>query len=388
MRDRVLLIDDEPNLRMILEATLQRGGYEVQAFESFASAKLALDTQDFDVVITDLQMPESSGMDVLGYCRQYSPDLPVILITAFGTVERAVTAMQLGAFDFILKPFQNEELFRILTQATESRIRRRREPATDLMSAVGVGPVPIPLFGSSPPAQALREEVDRISRAGGSVLLMGEIGTGKRSVAREIHRRSNRARGPFIQIHAEAIPPVFQATELFGVEKGADPAHFFSKPGALELATGGTVFLEDVDALTPEVQNRLFTALEDECFSRVGGMRRFPLDCRIITTSSRDFDTLIRDSRFHVELHYQLSSEVLFLKPLRDRREDLVSDFVPFFIERAARKRGIPAPRCSPKAQEWLLARDWPGNLGELERKVFQAVNRCDSGVLEPAHFV
>ena len=388
MRDRVLVIDDEPNLRMILEATLKRGGYEVQAFESFSAAKLSLDTQDFDVVITDLQMPDASGMDVLSYCRQYSPDLPVILITAFGTVERAVSAMQMGAFDFILKPFQNEELFRVLSKATESRIRRRSEPASDLMSAVGVGPVPIPLFGASLSAAGLRDEVDRISRGGGSVLLLGEVGTGKRSIAYEIHRRSNRARGPFIQIHAEAIPPVFQGTELFGVEKGADPAHFFSKPGALELAAGGTLLIEDLDALSPEVQSRFFTAMDDDFFSRVGGMRRFPIDCRIMTTSSRDFDAWVRDSRFHVELYYKLSSEVLSLKPLRERKEDIQSDFALFFIERAARKRGIPSPHCSPRAMAWLMARDWPGNLGELERKIFQAVNRCDSGTLEPAHFV
>lgn len=164
MRDRILLIDDEANLRMILEATLQRGGFDVQAFESFTAAKLALDTQDFDVVLTDLQMPEASGMEVLAYCRSYSPDLPVILITAFGTVERAVSAMQMGAFDFILKPFQNDELFRVLSKATESRIRRRREPASDLMSALGVGPVPIPLFGASRVAGMLREGVERASR--------------------------------------------------------------------------------------------------------------------------------------------------------------------------------------------------------------------------------
>jgi DNA-binding NtrC family response regulator len=387
MRDRILLIDDEANLRMILEATLQRGGYEVLAFESFAAAKLALDTQDFDVVLTDLQMPEASGMEVLTYCRQYSPDLPVILITAFGTVERAVSAMQLGAFDFILKPFQNEELFRVLSKATESRIRRRREPASDLMSAVGVGPVPIPLFGASTVAGLLRDGVERASRGGGPVLLLGEVGTGKRSVAWEIHRRSNRSRGPFIQVHAEAIPPVFQATELFGVEKGADPAHFFSKPGALELASGGTLLLEDVDVLAPDVQNRLFTALEDDFFSRVGGVRRFPVDCRIITTSSKDFDLLVRESRFHVELSYKLGPEVISLRPLRERKGDLSSDFVPFFIERAARKRGIPAPRCSPAALEWLLDREWAGNLGELERTLFQAVNRCNSGVLELVHF-
>ncbi|NDG84726.1 MAG: sigma-54-dependent Fis family transcriptional regulator [Proteobacteria bacterium] len=383
MRDKILILDDEPNLRRILEETLNRKGYEVWAFESFEAAKNTLDTEAIDVVITDLQMPGASGMDVLAYCRQYSPDLPVVMITAFGTVERAVAAMRAGAFDFVLKPFNNDELFRTLLKAAESRIRRKREPALELMSAAGVGPVPIPLFGKSAEAANFREEVERASRTGVPALLTGGVGTGKRSVAREIHRKSDRAREPFIQLNCEAVPPVFQLTELFGVEKGAGPMHLFSKPGIFELAQGGTVFIEEIDALSIEAQNALFTALENEFFTRVGGVQSHPMDARILTTSSRDLDAAMKRGEFHVELYYKLSVLPLHLRALRERKEDLASDFIPYFIERSCTQRGIPVVACSPASMSWLLSQEWPGNLGELERTIHQAVTRCDGKTLD-----
>ncbi|MBU6153469.1 MAG: sigma-54 dependent transcriptional regulator [Bdellovibrionales bacterium] len=386
MRDKILVIDDETNLRKILEATLIRAGYEVLSHEGFDSAKLSLNTEAVDVVITDLQMPGASGMDVLNYCKQYAPDLPVVMITAFGTIEKAVAAMQAGAFDFVLKPFQNEELFRIIEKAIQSRIRRRREPATEMMSAVGVGAVPIPLFGRSEEAVAFRAEVERISKSAGPVLMTGEIGTGKRSVAREIHRKSDRSRGPFIQINLDAIPPVFQEAELFGVEKGATPLSFFTKPGAFELAQGGILFLEEIDSLSIEAQNRFFVALEMEYFTRTGGVNRIPMEFRIIATSSRDPGVAFREGSFHIELQQRLSTEILGFAPLRNRREDLISDFIPYFIEKASRVRGIPAPKCSETVLQELSAREWRGNLGELERVITRAINRCDGNILD-LHF-
>jgi DNA-binding NtrC family response regulator len=384
MRDKILVIDDEPNLRKILEATLTRGGYEVLAFESFDSARISLNTEAVDVVITDLQMPGTSGMEVLNYCKQYAPDLPVILITAFGTVERAVAAMHAGAFDFVLKPFQNEELFRILEKAIQSRIRRRREPASEMMSAVGLGAVPLPLFGRSPGAIAFRREVERISRSAGPVLMTGEVGTGKRSVAREIHRKSDRARGPFIQINLDAIPPVFHLVELFGVEKGATPMSMFTKPGVFELAQGGVLFLEEIESLSMEAQNRFFSAIESEYFTREGGVKRFPMDFRIISTSSRGPEQgPLEKGACHPELLDHLGTETLEFVPLRERGEDLAGEFIPYFVEKAARKKGVPAPKCAPALLEALRRREWRGNLGELEKVITRAINRCEGPVLD-----
>ena len=376
MQDKVLIIDDEINLRMILEALLKREGYDAISFESFEAAKNALDTEDFDLVLTDLQMPGASGMDVLDYCRTYAPDVPVVMITAFGTVERAVAALKAGAFDFVLKPFENSELFRIVEKACRSRKFLQREPALEIMSAVGVGPVPVPLFGQCASTRKLRDDVERISVGGGNVFITGEVGTGKRSIAYEIHRKSDRSRGPFIQLACNALPPIFQITELMGVEKGATPMNHFSKPGSFELAQGGTLFLEEVDALSVEAQNAFFNALEIECFSRVGGIRKIPFDFRIIATSSRDVNLLVKEGQFHVELYFKLSGSVLELKPLRERNADIETDLLPYFLGRASRKKGVPAMTCSREAMDWFLGQEWKGNLGELERKVQHAVDR------------
>ena len=380
MRDKVLILEDEANLRTILQATLERAGYDAVAFGGFEEAKTLLDTEDLAAVLTDLQMPGKDGMEVLQYCRQYTPDLPVILLTAYGTVERAVSALKAGAFDFVLKPFDQAELLRTLEKACQNRRFRRREPALEIMSAVGIGPVPVPLFGRSASTVRLKEEVDRIAKTDSSVLMLGEVGTGKRSVAFEIHRKSDRARHSFIQIACGALPPVFQPTELFGVEKGASPVNLFSKPGVFELAQGGTVFLEEIDALSVEAQNALFNALEAECFSRVGGVRVFPLDFRIIATSSRDLSDAVREGTFHVELYYKLSASILELQPLRERVADISTDLLPYFLGRACGKKGIPVLEIEPEASAWLEAQPWPGNLGQLERALQRAVDSARNG--------
>ncbi len=385
MRDKILVIDDEPNLRTVIETMLARAGYEVFCFESFESAKSTLNTEDLDIVLTDLQMPVHTGMDVLAYCKQYTPDLPVVLITAFGTVERAVSALKAGAFDFILKPFDQNEMFRVIEKAIQSRKRRGREPALEMVSAVGVGPVPVPLFGNNPNTQALRLQIDQLGKTGSPCLIYGEVGTGKRSIAYEIHRHSDRARGPFIQLNADAVPPIFQTTEIMGMEKGATPVSFFSKPGSMELAQGGTLLLEEIHTLNPDAQNALFSALENEFFTRVGGLKKFPLDLRVIATSGKDLSQMVKDGSFHVELFYKLSVGEMILRPLRERLDDLESHFVPYFLERACSKRGIPLLTCSADAMDWLKQQTWSGNLGELERKMSQAVDRAHGNHITPA---
>ncbi len=383
MRDKILVLDDEANLRMILEATLTRGGYDVLSFESFESAKTTLDTEEIAVVLTDLQMPNFSGMEVLNYCQQFAPDVPVIMITAFGTVERAVLALKSGAFDFVLKPFESGELFRTIEKACQSRRIRKREPALEIMSAVGVGPVPVPLFGQCASTRTLRDDVERISRLESPLLILGEVGTGKRSIAYEIHRKSDRARHPFVQISCNTIPPIFQITELMGVEKGASPVNLFSKPGSFELAQGGTLFIEEIDTLSIDAQNAMFTALENESFTRVGGVRKFPLDFRIIATSSRNISDAVKKGSFHVELFYKLSADVLDLKSLRDRTEDIRSDLVPYFLSRACQKKGVPTLECSEEVMTWFQNQEWKGNLGELERKVQKGVNLAKGSTLK-----
>lgn len=384
MRDKIIVIDDEPNIRKILDALLTREGYEVFSFAGFKDALGTLNTEDVSVVITDLSMPEHSGLDVLKYCKEYSPDLPVILITAFGTIEAAVTALKNGAFDFVLKPFDQGDLSRILQKAIQTRKRKKREPALELMNAEGIGPVPVPLFGKEPSTIQLREQTERISGTRSPLFILGEIGSGKRSIAYEIHRKSDRSRFPFIQVHCDAIPPVFQVGELFGLEKGAMPMNFFSKPGSFELGLGGTIMLDEVDALGIDAQNALFTALENEYFTRVHGAKKFPTDFRIIATSSKDLSQKVKEGSFHVELYARLTVEKLILKPLRERKKDIQTDLLPYFLEKACRKRGVPTPEYDASVDAWFMNQEWRGNIGELERTVEQIMNHWTKGSITP----
>jgi DNA-binding NtrC family response regulator len=285
-----------------------------------------------------------------------------------------------GAFDFILKPFPQEELFRTIEKAISTRKRRRKEPSLEMVSAVGVGPVPFPLFGDEPSTKELREKVEHVAGALSPVLMYGEVGTGKRSIAYELHRKSIYSRGPFIHLNGDAVPPVFQMSEVFGVEKNATPMSFFSKPGSLELAQGGTLFIEEIGELGVEVQNELFTVLEQDYFSRVGGLKKFPNHFRLITTSSRDLSQAVREGSFHVELFHKLSVETIDLKPLRERKEDIISHLVPYFVDRACHRLAIPAVTLPTEVLVWLKAQPWPGNFGELEKKVQQLVNASRLG--------
>ena len=213
--------------------------------------------------------------------------------------------------------------------------------------------------------------------------MVGEVGTGKRSIAYELHRKSTHARGPFIHLNSDAIPPVFQLTEIFGVEKGATPMSLFSKPGSLELAQGGTLFIEEIGALGVEVQNELFAALEQEYFSRVGGLKKFPNDFRMIVTNGDDFSNAIREGSFHVELFHKLSVETIYLKPLRERREDIATHLVPYFVDRACHRLAVPKLTLPPEVVQWFKVQPWPGNFGELEKTVQQVVNSIEAGTFK-----
>jgi two-component system response regulator AtoC len=382
MRDKIMIIDDEANLRKIFTALLTRQGYEVVAFDGYDSAIPVLNTEDVDVLITDLSMPEKSGMDVLSYAKQYAPDLPVIMITAFGTIEAAVNALKNGAFDFILKPVEHDELARVIEKAIQSRRRRKRDPAMGPMEASGVGPTPIPLFGMESSTQELRKSVLKIEGNQSHVMMVGPLGSGKRSIAYQIHRSSMSATGPFIQVNCDAIPETFQVGELLGVEKGALPMSLFTRPGKLELASGGTLLLDEVGALGIDAQNALFNALENECFSRVGGAKQFPVDFRIIATSTKDLSPAVKEGTFHVELYHKLTVESIILKPLSERREDIGTHLFPYFLERACRKKGIPLLPYDPAVVEWFKNQAWPGNLGELDRRVEQLVNHVEGNAI------
>lgn len=366
VRDQILIIDDEPNILEVLKALLEKENYEVFTFQSFDEALPVLNQENISLVITDLAMPQKSGFDVLEYCKKYSPDLPVMMITAFGTIEQAVQAMKQGAFDFIAKPFDREALKVTTRKAIESRVRIKRDPELNMLTAEGLGPIAVVLMGDEPSTQHLRQQVLTISKNQAHVFIQGEVGAGQRMLAYEIHRKSSRISQPFISIHADAIPQAFQMAELFGVEKGATPLAWTARPGRLELASAGTLFIESATSLSQEVQLALLESFENDFYIRVGGVKKFLFDVRLILSYSQ--------GELVPEFAKMFSPEILQVLPLRKRKDDLAQFLFPYFLEKACHRQGIEKMKIPSEVTDWLKLQTWSGNLGQLEQWTQQLV--------------
>ncbi len=372
MRERIVYIDDEPNILKIAKALFEREGYEIEIFESFDAARDFVNNENFDVLFTDLSMPGFSGMDVLKHCKQYSPDLPVVLVTAYGTVDVAVEAIKNGAFDFVTKPFNSAELFLIARKAIENRKRRKKEYDGGFFDASVVGAVPLPCLGDSSIARQLREDVKNLSQSSASVCLFGEEGSGRRVLASEIHRQSNRSPKPILQMNCQGIPWEYQSIELFGVEKGVSTVYPFGRPGRLELAAEGTFILEDVEHLSADTQKTLRTAIEDERFVKVGGWHPIQLSARIISLSAQPV-TRLKD--WDSILALQLSAFELNTPALRNRFEDLLP-IVTYLVQRACQKHGIPEKQISEQFLSKIKEQRWSGNFVELDHWIIQQVHQ------------
>ncbi|MCR4309479.1 MAG: sigma-54 dependent transcriptional regulator [Deltaproteobacteria bacterium] len=378
MKGTILLAEDDRNLRRVLQATLTREGYEVAATPDGAAAAEWLDTQRADALITDIRMPKMDGLALFRRCRERHPELPVILITAFGKIEDAVEAMRAGAFDYISKPFDEAELLRVVGNAVATSEVVDREgasaPAEEWFGMVG----------GSPAWLDVRKVIEKAAASPFSVLITGETGTGKELVARAIHRISGRRDGPFLKINGAAIPPTLWEAEMFGYEKGAFTGAVQSKPGRFELADAGTFFLDEVGEVPLAGQAKLLRVLEDGEFERVGGVKTLTADVRLICASNRDLKRETSLGRFREDLYYRVSGIPIHLPPLRDRREDLVP-LAEFFLARTCRELGVGGKTLSPGTAEALDRYPWPGNIRELENAVARAVALSDDDSLTPA---
>ena len=325
MKGTILLAEDDRNLRRVLQATLTREGYEVAATPDGAAASEWLDTQRADALITDIRMPKMDGLALFRRCRERHPELPVILITAFGKIEDAVEAMRGGAFDYISKPFDEAELLRVVGNAVAT------SEAVDREGASAPAEEWFGMVGGSPAWLDVRKVIEKAAASPFSVLITGETGTGKELVARAIHRISGRRDGPFLKINGAAIPPTLWEAEMFGYEKGAFTGAVQSKPGRFELADGGTFFLDEVGEVPLAAQGKLLRVLEDGEFERVGGVKTLTADVRLICASNRDLKRETSLGRFREDLYYRVSGIPIHLPPLRDRREDLVplAEYLP-----------------------------------------------------------
>ncbi len=372
----VLIVDDELNIRRVLAAMLAREGYEVTAAADGEQALAVLQKTHVHVVVTDLLMPRMGGMELLGHLAAEFPDVPVIVITAHGTVDSAVQALKAGAFDYITKPFEQEELKKVIAKATRAHEIERQ----NVHSSTATGEKP-PLVGQSAAMRQIYEIVGKVAESPSTVLVTGESGTGKELIARELHRGSSRRDKPLIKVNCAAIPKDLVESELFGYEKGAFTGAVASKPGRFELADGGTLFLDEIGEIPVEMQVKLLRALQESEFERVGGIKTLHVDVRLIAATNRDLKALIADGRFREDLYYRLAVVPISLPPLRDRREDIPL-LAQHFIAKYNHRLGKRIERVDDEGLQMLLAYSWPGNIRELENLMERSVLFADGPVI------
>ncbi len=364
----VLIVDDELNIRRVLAALLRREGHEVSTAADGEQALAILQRAPVHVVVTDLVMPKLDGLGLLTRVATDYPDIPVIVITAHGSVDSAVQALKAGAFDYITKPFEQEDLKKVIAKAARAHDLERQNvhgPTSD-----GERP---PFVGESPAMRTIFEIVAKVADSPSTVLITGESGTGKELVAQALHRGSSRRDKPLIKVNCAAIPKDLVESELFGYEKGAFTGAVGSKPGRFELADGGTLFLDEIGEVPLEMQVKLLRAIQESEFERVGGIKTIHVDVRLITATNRDLKALIGDSRFREDLFYRLNVVPIALPPLRDRKEDIPL-LVSHFLEKYNRRLGKKVERVEDDALALLMGYSWPGNIRELENLMERSV--------------
>ncbi|HVO20020.1 MAG TPA: sigma-54 dependent transcriptional regulator [Anaeromyxobacter sp.] len=375
----VLIVDDETNIRRVLAAMLKREGYEATTSADGEQALAVLAKTPVDVVVADLIMPRLGGMDLLKRISVDYPDVPVIMITAHGSVDSAVAALKAGAFDYITKPFEQEELKKIIAKAARAHDLERQ----NVHVAPGE-PDATPLVGDSPSMRAVHEMVARVADSPSTVLITGESGTGKELIAKALHRGSSRRDKPLIKVNCAAIPKDLVESELFGYERGAFTGAVGSKPGRFELADTGTLFLDEIGEVPVEMQVKLLRALQESEFERVGGIKTIRVDVRLVAATNRDLKQLIAEGRFREDLYYRLAVVPIALPPLRERRED-IPPLVRHFIEKYDQRLGKRVEGIEDAAMALLLDYAWPGNIRELENLMERSVLFADGPVIHAA---
>jgi DNA-binding NtrC family response regulator len=367
---RLLLVDDDPQVCWIVSHVLDEAGYEVSTAETVRAALEAFEARPPDVVLLDLRLPDGDGMDLMQRMRDADPSVVVVMMTGHGTVESAVRAMKLGAFDYLMKPVQLDEVRLIVDKGLEAR--RLAAEVQTLRAAIRERAGHGGLVGRSPAMEQLRELIDRVARYDVNVLIRGETGTGKELVATALHLASARRNGPFIPLDCAALPETLMESELFGHERGAFTGATHRRMGRFELAHGGTLFLDEIGNLPLSTQVRLLRVLEDRAITRVGGRTPILIDVRIIAATHVNFEEAIGAGRFRDDLYHRLNEFTIRIPPLRERPED-VPDLAEHFRRRISAELVKPLDRVSPDALRALQAYQWPGNVRELRNVLKRA---------------
>jgi two-component system nitrogen regulation response regulator GlnG len=379
--ERILIADDEDGLRWVLEKGFRGAGYQVTAVKDGAAALREAEAQPFDMILLDIRMPGIDGLTLLKQVRERRPDAQVVIMTAHGTMETAVQAMQDGAYDYLAKPFDLDEALLLAERALSAR-RLTQEVASLKAGLKEVWEFGA-LVGRHPTMQEVYKTIGRVAASDVSVLLRGESGTGKEVVARALHHYSRRAGRPFIGISAAAIPATLLESELFGHEKGAFTDAKERRLGKLELAHGGSVFFDEIGDMPPELQVKLLRALQERTFERVGGHELIRMEVRVLAATHRDLEAMMKEGRFREDLFYRLNVVTLSLPALRDRRGDIPLLADHFLAKYAA---ALGERIIAPEAMDRLVGYDWPGNVRELENVIQRAMVMATSGAILPEH--
>jgi DNA-binding NtrC family response regulator len=360
---RILVVDDQDMMRDSLAATLVREGHEVIAATDGAAAVSRLNGGRFDLMITDLKMPKMTGIELLAEAKKLRPEMPVVLMTAFATVSTAVEAMKLGAYDYIQKPFDGDEIKHLVDRTLEHNRLIRENQALRSMTEVST---PRPLIGSGPAMAEVRKKIDLVARSNATVLIRGESGTGKEVVARAIHNASDRKERPMLAVNCAALSENLLESELFGHEKGAFTGADRMRRGRFELADGGTLMLDEISEIAPGLQAKLLRVLQENSFERVGSSLTQTVDVRVIATTNRDLEAAVEEGEFRRDLFYRLNVVPIDLPPLRQRVED-IAELCRHFLHGVAKREQNAFRHIEPEAIRVMQKYPWPGNVRELQ---------------------
>jgi DNA-binding NtrC family response regulator len=379
-KHKILVVDDDPEMGRLLSDFLQGEGFSVVTLEDSLQASRVLRGEEFDVMVTDLRMKGLKGLDLLDEAKKVAPLTPVIIITAFGTIESAIQAMKMGAYDYITKPFQMDEMALAIKKALENRLLKKE--VWRLKKEVEERYHFHQLIGKSPAMQKIYDLIERIRDSSNSVLITGESGTGKELVARAIHYSGSRKEGPFLAVNCAAIPETLLESELFGYKKGAFTDAKADKRGLIFEAAGGTLFLDETTEMPPVLQAKLLRVIEERKVRPLGDTNAYPIDVRIISASNRDMKEMIHQGKFREDLYYRLKVIDIELPPLRERREDillLIQHFIGKFGKEPKKVTGV-----AEETIKILMNYSWPGNVRELENIIQRAITLSRTEVILP----
>ena len=380
---KILVVDDEPGIRELLSIMLSSEGYDVSTARDYNTALTKFQQNDFDIIIADIMMPGKSGIDLMKAIREKDPDIPIIIITAYASINSAIEALRLDAFDYITKPFSVDQIKFIIKRAldvrklkVENRLLKQKLTKTEAIDG---------FIGTSKSAQKIRELVKKIAQTESTVLITGESGTGKEIIARAIHELSPRSGGPFVSINCAAVPETLLESELFGYKKGAFTGATKDKIGLFAAADGGTFFLDEVAEMPLPIQAKLLRILETYEFVPLGSTTPVKVDIRLVAATNKNLKELVDQNRFRADLYYRLNVIHIHIPPLRERREDILP-IAYSILERVALKRNEPVKKLSDEAKELILNAPWEGNVRELENVLERAAILCDDEIITPEH--